>query len=99
MRKMMIVGGAFLVALVPAGLGLAANPSLSARVPIPPAQVRSVSEASTTAPARPAAVPSAESTEHESTEHATPDPDRSDDDGDDHRGGGSGRGRHSGRDG
>ena len=39
MRKPVLLGGAALAALIPAALGLAANPSLSARTPLPPSQV------------------------------------------------------------
>jgi hypothetical protein len=100
MRKMIIIGGAFLFALVPAGLGLAANPSLSARVPIPPAQVHSVREAATPSGTPTTSPASSPSGGPDSAASPTSRPSASDDDhgGDRHRGGPA-RGRHSGHDG
>jgi hypothetical protein len=40
-RIVLLIGGATLVALIPAGVGLAANPSLSSGTPVAPSLVRS----------------------------------------------------------
>lgn len=49
MKKALIIGGAVLAALIPAGAGLAANTSLSTQVPISPVQA-SISASSTSGP-------------------------------------------------
>jgi hypothetical protein len=46
-RIVLLAGAATLAALVPAGLGLAANPSLSASTPVAPSLVRSTVDPST----------------------------------------------------
>jgi hypothetical protein len=57
MKKMLIFGAAAIAALLPAGIGLAANPSFSARVPLAPAQVRLVTSDRSPTPS-PTATPS-----------------------------------------
>jgi hypothetical protein len=58
-KKALIIGGAVLAALVPAGAGLAANPSLSSKVPLNAIQVdaTTTSSPSATGTAGPTSIP------------------------------------------
>jgi hypothetical protein len=94
-KKAILFGGLAVIALLPAVIGLTSNPSLSARVPLQPAQVQVVDESPTGARTV-RATPSASPTHRASS---TPGATRSDDHGGDRKGddSGSGHGRGRGR--
>jgi hypothetical protein len=100
MNKAVLFGAAALAALLPAVVGLTSNPSLSARVPLQPAQLQPATTpphptggTSTTAPTRrPTRTPSSPATDdHGGGDRPTG---SSDDTADDH--GGSGKGSDDG---
>jgi hypothetical protein len=101
MNKAVLFGAAALAALLPAVVGLTSNPSLSARVPLQPAQLQPATTAAHPTGTR-SSVPSTRRPTHTPSSPATDDhggdrPTGSSDDtaGDDH-GGGSGKGRGKG---